>query len=158
MAAAGASVAGCASPTTAAHTTAPPASIPDTVTTRPATDGGSTTPPATHCSSGTVAVPWQPTQGVTTVCVTVGSTVVLTGGGGMSAGTWPGPPTVSDQRVLALLSSHASGSTYTGTLRAIGAGTATVEVPFVAGPDVCDPTPCTPVPGRPLDWQVTVVP
>jgi hypothetical protein len=91
------------------------------------------------------------------VCVTVGSTLVLTGGDDMSGGTWPGPPTISNGRVLALTSSNASGTNFTANLRAIGTGSATVEVPFVAGPDVCNPTPCTPVPGRPLDWQVTVV-
>jgi hypothetical protein len=94
---------------------------------------------------------------VTPVCVHVGSTLVLTGGDAMSGGTWPGPPTISDRRVLTLTSSGASGTAFTGELRAIGVGSATVEVPFVAGPDVCTPTPCTPVPGRPLDWQVTVV-
>ena len=157
MAAAGLSVAGCTSPSTSAIPTRPLDSTPVTATTRAGTDGGSTTPPGRHCLSGSVDAPWQPSQGVTAVCVTVGSTLVLTGGDDMSGGSWPGPPTISDPRVVALLSSHASGSTFTGTLRATGAGTATVEVPFIAGPDVCNPTPCTPVPGRPLDWQVTVV-
>jgi len=158
MAAAGLSGVGCASPSTSANPTTPLDPTPVTATTRAGTDGGSITPPDTHCLSGSVNVPWQPSQGVTTVCVTVGSTLVLSGGNDMSGGSWPGPPTISDRRVLALLSSNASSSTFTADLRATGAGTATVEVPFVAGPDVCNPTPCTPVPGRPLDWQVTVVP
>jgi hypothetical protein len=91
------------------------------------------------------------------VCVAVGSTLVLTGGDDMSGGTWPGPPTISNGRVLALTSSNASGTNFTADLRAIGTGSTTVEVSFVAGPNVCTPTPCTPVPGRPLVWQVTVV-
>jgi len=116
-----------------------------------------TTPSTAQCTSGTVHVRWQPSAGVTTVCVTVGSTLVLTGGDDMSGGTWPGPPIISNGRVLALTLSHASGTNFTANLRAVGTGSATVEVPFVAGPDVCNPTPCTPVPGRPLDWKVTVV-
>jgi hypothetical protein len=58
---------------------------------------------------------------------------------------------------VSLLTSAPSGSSFTGTFKAIGAGSATVTVPFVAGPDVCDPTPCTPVPGAPLLLVVTVV-
>jgi len=110
-----------------------------------------------RCTSGTVNVTWQPSEGMTPVCVSVGSILVLTGGDAMSAGRWPGPPTISDGGVVMLTSSHASGSTFTANLNAIGIGTATVEVPFVAGPDVCNPTPCTPVPGEPLVWKVTVV-
>jgi hypothetical protein len=151
------SVAGCSSPSTPANSTKPPDSSPVTVTTTAETAGVSTTPTSPQCTSGTVNVRWQPSEGVTTVCVAVGSTLVLTGGDDMSGGTWPGPPTISNGRVLALKSSHASGTNFTANLRAIGTGSATVEVPFVAGPDVCNPTPCTPVPGRPLDWQVTVV-
>jgi hypothetical protein len=75
----------------------------------------------------------------------------------MSGGTWPGPPNISNGHVLALESSNAKGTNFTANINAIGTGSATVDVPFVTGPDVCNPTPCTPVPGRPLDWQVTVV-
>jgi hypothetical protein len=74
----------------------------------------------------------------------------------MSAGTWPGPPNISDGHVLTLVSSH-GGTEFTARLRAIEPGTSSIEVPFVAGPDVCNPTPCTPVPGAPLLLQVTVV-
>ena len=150
------SVAGCSSPMTSANSTKPPDSSPLTLTTRAMTAGVSTTPTSLQCTSGTVNVKWQPSEDVTTVCVTVGSILVLTGGDDMSGGTWPGPPTISNGRVLALMSSSAFHANFTANLRAIGTGSATVEVPFVAGPAACNPTPCTPVPGRPLDWQVTV--
>jgi len=75
----------------------------------------------------------------------------------MSGGTWPGPPRISNGQVLNLVSSSHSGARFTATFRAIRTGSASVTVPFVAGPDVCNPTPCTPVPGAPLDLEVTVV-
>jgi hypothetical protein len=151
--AAGLFVAGCSASPTTANPTLPPRSS----TTKANPAEVTTTPTSAPCSSGTVNVQWQPSESVTTVCVTVGSTLVLTGGDDMSGGTWPGPPTISNSRVLALASNNAKGTNFTANIKAIGTGSATVEVPFVAGPDVCNPTPCTPVPGRPLDWQVTVV-
>ena len=63
---------------------------------------------------------------------------------------WPGPPTISDRPVLALVSSAASGTSFTAIFKANRPGSASVEVPFVPGPDLCNPTPCTPVPGAPL--------
>ncbi len=75
----------------------------------------------------------------------------------MSGGTWPGPPGISNTHVVTLAASHSSGTSFMATLRAVATGTATVDVPFVAGPDVCTPTPCTPVPGAPLVWKLTVV-
>ncbi len=93
----------------------------------------------------------------TPTCVTVGSTIVMTGGSDMSGGSWPGPPTISDRLVLALVSSAASGTSFTATFKANRPGSASVEVPFVPGPDLCNPTPCTPVPGAPLVLDVTVV-
>jgi hypothetical protein len=113
-------------------------------------------PQRSVCLSGTVAVPFQHPGQLSNVCIKVGSTVVMTGGGSMSAGTWPGPPNISDGHVLTLVSSH-GGTEFTARLRAIEPGTSSIEVPFVAGPDVCNPTPCTPVPGAPLLLQVTVV-
>ena len=157
LAVASLSVAGCTSPSTSARSTKPLDSSPVTATTSTGTGGVSTPPTGPQCMSGTVNVRWQPSEGVTTACVTVGSTVVLAGGDAMSGGTWPGPPTISNGQVLTLASSSATGPIFAANLRAIGTGTATVEVPFVAGPEVCNPTPCTPVPGRPLDWQITVV-
>ena len=148
------SVVGCSSPSISVNSNRSPDS---TRTTAGGAAEASTTPTSHDCTSGTINVKWQPSEGETPVCVRVGSIVVLTGGDVMSGGTWPGPPTISNGRVLALRSSSASGTNFTANLKAIGTGSATVEVPFVAGPDVCNPTPCTPVPGRPLDWQVTVV-
>jgi hypothetical protein len=150
---AGLFVAGCSTSSTTAITTLPPGS--STTTVPPAEIA--TTPTSQPCTSGNVNVPWRPWEPVTTVCVTVGSTLVLTGGGDGFGGTWPGPPSISNSRVLALTSSNAKGTNFTANVNAIGTGSATVEVPFVAGNDVCNPTPCTPVPGRPLDWRVTVV-
>jgi len=75
----------------------------------------------------------------------------------MSGGTWPGPPRISDGQVVKVLSSSHSGVRFTATLEAIGAGSASVTVPFVPGESACSPTPCTPVPGAPLDLEVTVV-
>ena len=148
-------VAGCASPSTSANSTQPPGSSQISATTQ-----GIAEPSTSHsgpgCASGTVSVEEQPSEAVTLVCVTVGSILMLTGGYGGSGGSWPGPPTISNGRVLALMSSGANGIVFKAHLRAIGVGSAIVEVPFVAGPDVCNPTPCTPIPGRPLDWKVTV--
>jgi len=91
------------------------------------------------------------------VCVNVGSTLVLTGEEGMSGGTHPGPPIISDRQTLVLVSSR-GGTSFTGVLRAVRSGSAAVTVPFVAGSaSDCNPTPCTPVPGMPMVWQVTVV-
>jgi hypothetical protein len=59
--------------------------------------------------------------------------------------------------VLSLASSHSSGSNFNATFKAVGTGSASVNVPFVPGRSVCTPTPCTPVPGAPLVLQVTVV-
>jgi hypothetical protein len=83
--------------------------------------------------------------------------IVMQGGNAMSGGTWPGPPTISDKSVLALLSSHSAGASFTASFRAIRTGSATVTVAFVAGRHVCNPTPCTPVPGAPLILAVTVM-
>jgi len=146
------SVAACSS-TTASRPDRP---SPVTVTTQ-APVGTTTLTTAAPCASGTVAVPWQPSAATTTACVTVGTTLDLTGGDDMSGGTWPGPPVISDPRVLSLASTTSTGSDVTAGIRAVGAGSATVTVPFVAGSPVCTPTPCTPVPGRPLVWQITVV-
>ena len=151
--AAGLFIAGCSTSSTAANPTLPPGA--STTTAPPA--GATTTPTSQPCTSGNVDVPWQPSEPITTVCVTVGSTLMLTGGGDGFGGTWPGPPAISNTRVLALASSKAQGTKFTADVNAIGTGSATIDVPFVAGQDVCDPTPCTPVPGRPLDWRVTVV-
>jgi hypothetical protein len=162
---AGLFVAGCSASSTTANTTKPLGSptteyqlqrgVPGHHLTAAPTEA-TTTPATLPCASGTVSVPWQPSQYETSVCVTVGSTLILTGGDAMSGGTWPGPPTFSNAGTLSLTSSSASGTTFTANLRAIRAGSATVTVPFVAGSPVCDPTPCTPVPGRPMVWQVTV--
>ncbi len=81
----------------------------------------------------------------------------MTGGNAASGGTWPGPPTISDGHVLAVVSSTATGAGFTATLKANRTGSASVEVPFVPGPDVCSPTPCRPVPGAPLILDVAVV-
>lgn len=153
----GLTIVGCSSPSTSPNSKPSPDSSPVTQTTRGGIADASTTPTSLVCTGGTVDVSWQPGEGVTPACVRVGSILVLTGGDAMSAGRWPGPPTISDDRVLTLTSSNATGTTFTADLRAIGTGAATVEVPFVAGPDVCNPTPCTPVPGTPLVWQITVV-
>jgi hypothetical protein len=150
-------VAGCSSPPTSAHSTQPPGSSQVSVATTSVIAEPSTSLPGPACSSGTVNVGEQPSEAVTPVCITVGSILILTGGYGGSGGSWPGPPTISNGRVLALTSSGAHGMVFKADLRGIGVGSATVEVPFVAGPDVCNPTPCTPVPGRPLDWKVTVI-
>jgi hypothetical protein len=140
-----------------AQTTAPTRTTMPTQTTTAPAGVGSTTPVGPGCTSGTVTVRAMPGGQPTPVCVTVGSTVVLTGGEGMSGGTWPGPPTISNTHVVTLVSSTASGTNLTASLRAISTGTASIDVPFVAGPDVCNPTPCTPVPGARLVWEVTVV-
>jgi hypothetical protein len=157
--AAGLFVAGCSSPSTSTSTssTVPPGSSQVTVTTAVGTSEPSTILPGSVCKSGTVSVEPQPSEAVTPVCVTVGSILMLTGGYGGADGSWPGPPSISDGRVLALMSSGADGTTFKAKLRAIGIGSAIVEAPFVAGPNVCNPTPCTPVPGRPLNWKVTVI-
>lgn len=160
-------IAGCSSPTvhenvtrsTSAHRSPParsPERPPRTTTQAPgnATVSG---PGSPSCGVGTVAVTVNPGQ-TTPVCVHVGVTVEMSGGGGMSGGTWPGPARVSDEHVVSLVSSSSSGTEFTATFKAIGPGSTSVEVPFVAGPDVCDPTPCTPVPGAPLLLDVTVVP
>lgn len=109
------------------------------------------------CSSGTITVRALPGGQPTPACVTVGSTIVMTGGNDASGGTWPGPPTISDGQVLALVSSAATGASFTATLRANRPGSASVNVAFVPGRDACHPTPCTPVPGAPLILDVTVV-
>jgi len=154
---AGLFVAGCSSPSTSASSTKPPGPSQVTVTTAVGTSVPSTIPPGSACTSGTVSVEAQPSEAVTAVCVTVGSILMLTGGYGGSDGSWPGPPTISNGRVVALMSSGADGIIFKANLRAIGIGSSIVEAPFVAGPNVCNPTPCTPVPGRPLEWRVTVV-
>ena len=134
------------------HATSP------TVTTQgPSTGVPATVPSASSCSGGTVTAAEANPGELTPVCVTVGSHVMLTGGNAMSGGTWPGPPRVSDQRVLKLLASSHAGARFSASFTALRAGTASVTVPFVAGPDVCNPTPCTPVPGAPLNFEVTVV-
>ena len=157
-------IVGCASPSAlsgGSHTTH---EVQTTHTTMPEGTRETTTLPSvttqtTHpsCTNGTVTVRSLNVGQPTPFCVTVGSTIVLTGGEAMSGGTWPGPPTISNTSVVALISSSASGTSFTANLRAGEAGSAIIEVPFVAGPDVCNPTPCTPVPGAPLIWQVTVV-
>jgi hypothetical protein len=113
-------------------------------------------PTTIACLSGTVTLTFQDPGQLRRTCIEVGSTLVMTGGGNMSAGTWPGPPDISDMHVLTLVSSH-GGTDFIARFKAIGPGASSVEVPFVAGPDVCNPTPCTPVPGAPLLLQVTVV-
>jgi hypothetical protein len=120
------------------------------------TDGATSAVGSPHCLSGTATVD-VPTPEPATVCVKVGSTLVMTGGDAMSGGTWPGPPNISDRRVLNLMSSHSRGTSFNATLKAIQPGTSSIDVPFVAGPDVCNPTPCTPVPGAPILLQVTVI-
>ncbi len=115
-----------------------------------------TVPTTLACLSGTVTLPFQGPGQLSRACIKVGSILVMNGGGNMSAGKWPGPPDISDTHVLTLVSSH-GGTDFNARFKAIGPGAASVEVPFVAGPDVCNPTPCTPVPGGPLMLQVTVV-
>ena len=119
--------------------------------------GAAPTPTRPACTSGTVDVRNQPGEGLTATCVTVGSTIVLTGSDAMSGGTWPRPPKVSNKQAVTLVASHSSGTTFMATLRAVATRATTVDVPFIARLDVCNPTPCTPVPGAPLVWQVTVV-
>ncbi|HEY1828242.1 MAG TPA: hypothetical protein VGF87_09480 [Acidimicrobiales bacterium] len=109
------------------------------------------------CSHGTVTVAAQFDGQPSNVCVTVGSTIVMTGGSDATGGTWPGPPHISNGSVLRVISSNSSGATYSGRFIAWGTGASSVTVPFVNGPDVCTPTPCTPVPGGPLVINVTVV-
>jgi hypothetical protein len=113
-------------------------------------------PPAPDCVGGTVTLPFQHPGVPVSACVKVGSTLVWTGGGTGTGGTWPGPLSNSDPEVLSLLSSE-GGTEFTARFRAIGVGTAQVAVPFVNGPDICQPTPCTPIPGTPLDLEVRVV-
>jgi hypothetical protein len=149
--------AGCSPASTSANSTQPPGSSQVSVATTSVISEPSTSHPGPACTSGMVSAREQPSEDVTPVCVTVGSILILTGGYGGSGGSWPGPPTISNGRVLALTSSGANGMVFKANLRAIGVGSVTVEVPFVAGLDVCNPTPCTPVPGRPLDWKVTVI-
>jgi hypothetical protein len=151
-------VAGCSSPSS--H----PTSSPTTHASAPAVTQTTLQPPSTAgsgiarpgCGSGTVTVAASPGPG-TPVCVTVGSLVVLRGGNDASGGAWPGPPKISDTKVVSLVSSHSVGAAFTATLKALKAGSATVIVPFVPGEDVCDPTPCTPVPGAPLNFAVRVI-
>lgn len=149
---AGLFIAGCSTSSSTATSTLPPGSS----TTRAPAEVA-TTPTSVPCASGTVSAPWQPTEYETAVCVTDGSTLDLSGGFVGTGGTWPGPPTISNGGALTLISSNASGVNFTASLRAIGVGSATVTVPFVAGTPDCNPTPCTPIPGRPMVWQVKVV-
>jgi hypothetical protein len=150
-------VAGCGS--TSADRTAAPTSqvqrIPQTTLPPPTTAGSGVAPPA--CANGTVTVTAAPGGQATPVCATVGSRIVLRGGNDGSGGTWPGPAQISDTSVVAMVSSHSAGTSFTAQLRALATGTASVTVPFVAGNDVCDPTPCTPIPGAPLQFAVRVV-
>jgi hypothetical protein len=150
-------VAGCSSPS--AHRTSAPTTqvrqVTQTTLRPPSTAGSGVARPG--CGSGTVTATAAPSGQETPVCATVGSVIVLQGGDAASGGTWPGPPQVSDQSVVTVVSSHASGATFTARLKALATGSASVTVPFVAGRDVCDPTPCTPVPGAPLHFAVKVV-
>ncbi|HEX4127443.1 MAG TPA: hypothetical protein VHX67_07680 [Acidimicrobiales bacterium] len=151
-------VAGCASPSS--HPTSSPTThararqATQTTLQPPSTAGSGIARPG--CGSGTVTVTAAPGPG-TPVCVTVGSRVVLRGGYAGSGGTWPGPPRISDTKVVSLASSHSAGDTFTATVKALAAESTTVIVPFVAGADACDPTPCTPVPGEPLNFAVRVI-
>lgn len=151
-------VAGSASPSshpTSSPTTRAPAQQTTYTTLQPPSTAGSGIA-CPGCGSGTVTVAAEPGP-ATPVCVTVGSLVVLRGGTPAAGGTWPGPPHISDTKVVSLVSSHSAGATFTATLKALQAGSATVVVPFVAGNDVCNPTPCTPVPGGPLNFAVRVI-
>ena len=100
--AAGLFVVGCSSPSTSANSMLPPGSS----TTMAPSAEATTTPTSQPCASGDVTVPWQPGEYETSACVTSGSKLVLTfGGGGAFGGTWPGPPNISNGHVLTLTSS-----------------------------------------------------
>jgi hypothetical protein len=150
-------VAGCASPTIhqASSQTTPVQQVPQTTLQPPSAAGSGVAGPG--CGSGTVTVTAAPGGQTTPVCATVGSRIVLQGGNAGSGGTWPGPPEVSDKGIVAVVSSHAAGTTFTAQLKAVATGSTAVTVPFVAGNDVCDPTPCTPIPGAPLHFAVSVI-
>jgi len=161
MALFGLCVAGCStSSSTTPSATATTALSQATVTTQlpstTPTEGATSARGSPHCLSGTVRVQ-VPSPEAVTVCVKVGSTLVMSGGDAMSGGTWPGPPNISDRHVLNLMSSHGVSTGFSAMLKAIQPGTSSIDVPFVAGPDVCIPTPCTPVPGAPIVLQVTVI-
>ncbi len=126
-----------------------------TVTT-PTLATSATVPQAAVCLGGIVTLPFQGPGGPASACVKVGATLVMTGGGSDTGGTWPGPPSISNRLVLAVMSSQ-GGTEFKARFKAIGVGTSSIEVPFVNGPDVCQPTPCTPIPGTPLDLEVRVV-
>jgi hypothetical protein len=104
-----------------------------------------------------VTVTAAPGGQVTPVCATVGSVIVLRGGIAGTGGSWPGPPNVSNPRIVSVLSSHAAGDSFTAELKALTPGSTSAIVAFVAGQPVCDPTPCTPIPGAPLSFDVRVV-
>lgn len=76
---------------------------------------------------------------------------------GCGNGSWPGPPNVSNPRIVSVLSSHAAGYSFTAEPKALTPGFTTAIVAFVAGRPVCGPTPCTPLPGAPLRFGVRVV-
>ena len=157
--AAGLALAACSSGTAHPSSAPPPRHTTQLTATTlaPSTGATATVPDSAACLSGTVTVRAANPGEATPVCATVGSRLQLSGGDAMSAGTWPGPPQISDHTVLALLTSAHAGVVFNGTFTALRPGTATVTVPFVAGPDVCNPTPCTPVPGAPLYFDVKVV-
>lgn len=161
MAALGLFVAGCSSPShspsASSQSTGLNQQTQSTPTTKAPPGVTATVPTSPTCSSGTVTVNANADGQPTSTCVQVGSDIVMTGGSAMSGGTWPGPPRISDGQVVKVLSSSHSGVRFTATLEAIGAGSASVTVPFVPGESACSPTPCTPVPGAPLDLEVTVV-
>ncbi len=108
------------------------------------------------CDSGTVEVSVDP-DGSSTVCVVVGAQLVMHGGAGGVAGSWPGPVTLSPPGVLAIASTVSTTDGLTATFRALTTGRTVVRVPFVATTPRCRPTPCTPIPGFPLVLTVTVV-
>jgi hypothetical protein len=110
---------------------------------------------STNCDAGTVTVNVE--VPVSSACVQVGSDLVITAGYQGTGGSWPGPPTVSGQMTLRLLSSAPSGSLLTARFRAMRTGRTTVQADFVPRNSPCTPTPCTPIPGQPLLLDVTVV-
>jgi WD40 repeat protein len=109
------------------------------------------------CKTGSVTVTLRPPELSPPVCVQVGAILVMTGGYEGSGGSWPGPPTISDRRVLTLTSSVSSGTTLTAHFKAVAVGSTTVRAQFVGANSECTPTPCTPIPGMPLVLSVTVV-
>jgi hypothetical protein len=108
------------------------------------------------CQSGTVTVnvAVQPVS----MCVQVGTALVMTGGLGGADGSWPGPPTISRKKVVIPISKCVTTEApYCERLKAVGVGTVTVTAPF-SNKESCTPTPCTPAaPGGPLVLNVEVV-